>query len=708
MTDSQEILYRDFLKSLASVKKDYSGQGITKLSELSLTPDVTHLYLSDNPLESLDGLSNLPKLEVFKVDRCGLHNLSGVGVLPKVHTLSATDNNLSSIRNINNLPHLQKLYLSGNKIEDYGPLALLDELMILSLNNSGLASIPKINLKTLIWLWFNNNSIQDLANISEIPNLQELYLNNNKLAGLDGIEKCIHLAKLEVDNNQLKDISALKELDDLIYLSLRNNGLMSVPADIPPSVEILRLDENRIREIDGIDHLLNMRHFHISSNPLHDSGFSNLNGYINKNRWVRRITFSVNSCGINWASKQAQKDKESIEKTGMRISTWPEDVSFNIPCYRNVDLIGEGGTFNVFLLQKEHDPITNLKEYIIQISTDKAAFRGGIIHYFHSRGIDPMKNFWDSAVDGLVEKMPSSMAEVDTFCKILVGLSVGMIKEGAEKYMDPGGEYYVILMPKEGHHSQKYVNLSGYRMMKEFGQDQLQERGLHAHLMLQGIKGVPTIHKVVDVSFRKRSGEHITKKCLIEQYVHGNTLDSFLQEHIIRSSREGSRDSMKVIMKYLANALGIVSDVHEKGILHHDIAPNNLLVDKNTVMYLIDYALSCFGDLRTTGYASRRYSSPELLKNSENIGPPSDLWPFGIMLYSFIKAKHPISEDYNEVASVVLDEKEFEKRKSRIDFRGIPIEISQLVINCLEYDAGKRYNNAKKLKQDFERVMARL
>lgn len=91
------------------------------------------------------------------------------------------------------------------------------------------------------------------------------------------------------------------------------------------------------------------------------------------------------------------------------------------------------------------------------------------------------------------------------------------------------------------------------------------------------------------------------------------------------------------IAAYLASACDVLDQLHIKGLLHHDIKPDNIMVDKSGKVYLIDFGLAlCEEDLierAASQGGTPDYMSPERLKyTSAPIDWRSDLWSIGVML----------------------------------------------------------------------------
>lgn len=144
---------------------------------------------------------------------------------------------------------------------------------------------------------------------------------------------------------------------------------------------------------------------------------------------------------------------------------------------------------------------------------------------------------------------------------------------------------------------------------------------------------------------------------LIEmEYIDGDTLTEYLNK-----VKQGPKKSFLIrylllILKDLARGL---SYIHENGLLHNDIKPDNILIDKNLTPKFVDFGLGCvthdtcrLGNHKYKccgGYiiGTPAYSPPEIFDN-EHDGkryPQSDVWSLGVSIYEGANGKLPF--DYN-------------------------------------------------------------
>lgn len=118
---------------------------------------------------------------------------------------------------------------------------------------------------------------------------------------------------------------------------------------------------------------------------------------------------------------------------------------------------------------------------------------------------------------------------------------------------------------------------------------------------------------------------------IIEEYcINGNLLD-FVNHNTL------NKDDIKTISKGILEA---IEYIHNNGIAHCDIKPENILLDANFTPKLSDFGLSINcnnGECGTGG--SYDYAAPELFQGNMNDRIISDIWAFGILLFA-ISEKH--------------------------------------------------------------------
>ncbi|XP_035761501.1 extracellular matrix protein 2, partial [Neolamprologus brichardi] len=192
----------------------------------------------------------------------------GIGIthLPSFHNLEATkvdlaENNISIItaRAFSGLLNLDVLDLSQNILDDdsfsQNPLSNLTSLRKLDLDDNHITVIPTLP-----------------------SSLEELKIKNNKLSGLTPhcFKGLMNLLKLELGGNALHKASvsppAFRPLQRLLDLQLSNNHFRSLPSNLPPSLQTLRMNENLIEELteEALRGCIHLRVLELRHNRLHE------------------------------------------------------------------------------------------------------------------------------------------------------------------------------------------------------------------------------------------------------------------------------------------------------------------------------------------------------------------------------------------------------------------------------------------------------
>ena len=90
----------------------------------------------------------------------------------------------------------------------------------------------------------------------------------------------------------------------------------------------------------------------------------------------------------------------------------------------------------------------------------------------------------------------------------------------------------------------------------------------------------------------------------------------------------------------MAQLLAATQFMHERWVLHRDLKPNNLLIDRQGVLKVTDFGLArTFGDKEarmTPTSVTRWYRPPELLYGSRNYGGAVDVWSVGCIFAELV------------------------------------------------------------------------
>src|SRR3712207_2533442 len=167
------------------------------------------------------------------------------------------------------------------------------------------------------------------------------------------------------------------------------------------------------------------------------------------------------------------------------------------------------------------------------------------------------------------------------------------------------------------------------------------------------------------------------------EYVPGGDLKALLDE-------KGSLPSDELAGLGVEVASGL-AHAHEKGVIHRDIKPHNILIDDYGRPKLTDFgvarALDATEATRTGSYlGTALYSSPEQLRG-EKITPKSDIYSLGITLYQTAAGEPPFTGPPIAVASQHVNQ--MPAMPSVLGAR-LSGEVEALILDCIQKDPDLR------------------
>ena len=200
----------------------------------------------------------------------------------------------------------------------------------------------------------------------------------------------------------------------------------------------------------------------------------------------------------------------------------------------------------------------------------------------------------------------------------------------------------------------------------------------------------PNIVKVYDVSYGDKV-QYIVMEC-----VDGITLKEYIRQQGVINYKEA--------VFFVTQILRALQHAHDKGIVHRDIKPQNIMLLENGAIKVTDFGIARFSRSETrtmtdSTIGSVHYISPEQARG-DITDDKADIYSVGVMLYEMLTGKLPFESD--NTVSVAIMQLQQEPVKPRDINPSIPIGLEQIVLKAMQKNVNDRYQSAAEMLLDLE------
>lgn len=153
-------------------------------------------------------------------------------------------------------------------------------------------------------------------------------------------------------------------------------------------------------------------------------------------------------------------------------------------------------------------------------------------------------------------------------------------------------------------------------------------------------------------------------------------------------------DDARRILREITAALDYA---HRKGVIHRDVKPANILLDRQGRAFLSDFGLALITDIGTRGeiFGSAHYMAPEQAVSSAKAVPQSDLYALGVILYEMFTGEVPFhAERPLDIAFLQITEAPTPPSQLRPD---IPPQVEAVILKSLSKKPEDRYQTGAEL-----------
>ena len=211
--------------------------------------------------------------------------------------------------------------------------------------------------------------------------------------------------------------------------------------------------------------------------------------------------------------------------------------------------------------------------------------------------------------------------------------------------------------------------------------DSVRERFTREALSAARLSGEPNTVTIYDV------GEHNDRPYIVMEYLGGGSLDDALR-------RDGAQPP-ELVFQWLEEAARALDVAHGKGVVHRDVKPANLMLDREGNVHVADFGIASaagMDSLTMTGtiLGTAGYLAPEQAQGGRAV-PASDLYALAVVAWELLTGRRPFeSESPTAEAAAHVNA----PIPSVCDLTDLPCELDPVFRKALAKDPAQRYGSA--------------
>lgn len=187
------------------------------------------------------------------------------------------------------------------------------------------------------------------------------------------------------------------------------------------------------------------------------------------------------------------------------------------------------------------------------------------------------------------------------------------------------------------------------------------------------------------------------------EYVEGINIHQYCLQNNLKFNQ---------IIDLFKQTLDAIQFAHNKGIVHRDIKPDNILVTQDGTVKLLDFGIAFttqdstrqLTQLTKTGeiVGTLAYMSPEQVSGQDSIDTRADVYSLGVVLYQLLSNTLPHKLDANQIFSAISQIIEDLPKNLKTQNQNIDSDLVAIVHHAIDKNPDKRYQSPREFKQDLQ------
>lgn len=187
---------------------------------------------------------------------------------------------------------------------------------------------------------------------------------------------------------------------------------------------------------------------------------------------------------------------------------------------------------------------------------------------------------------------------------------------------------------------------------------------------------------------------------IVQEYVDGITVKDLINQN----GHIDWRVAVPIVIQ-----VGMALDhAHKNGIVHRDIKPHNILITRDRIAKITDFGIARAATSNTITMSSGgalgsvHYFSPEQARGG-NVGPSSDIYSVGVMLFEMVTGRVPFDGDTNVAVAVKHLQEKPPLASSFVP--GIPAGLDAIILKCMQKTPERRYSSVRQMVAELDALM---
>jgi len=212
----------------------------------------------------------------------------------------------------------------------------------------------------------------------------------------------------------------------------------------------------------------------------------------------------------------------------------------------------------------------------------------------------------------------------------------------------------------------------------------------------------PNIVQVYDFDYDKKLDSYY----MVMELIEGETL----KDRIYELHKSGETLPLEETLRIIREAASALAYAHNRGMIHRDVKPANLMMGDEDRMVLTDFGIAKMLDAKQMTVSGGMIGTPAYMSPEQGLGEPgddrSDIYSLGVIMYQLLTGDLPY--DAETALGVILMHVNEPVPDIRTSQSAIPESVQTIVERAMTKDPETRYQDAEQMIVDIQRAEAEL